>query len=194
MASLFTDIVNQRPEEIETRSIDSLQWFQTNVRDIRRTPSSLMKENQNFVTRFELGKMYMFMYEAKRKDKLKYYDYFPVTICLKRYATGFMGINLHYLAPRYRALLMDGLYEFYREIEDESYFQIRYPSVKSISKLRWAKPCIKQYQYPYIDSRIVEVRPEHMDMVVMLPSQQFRSKGTITNANDIYRESIRKIS
>ena len=194
MASLFTDIVNQRPEEIETRSIDSLQWFQTNVRDIRRTPSSLMKENQNFVTRFELGKMYMFMYEAKRKDKLKYYDYFPVTICLKRYATGFMGINLHYLAPRYRALLMDGLYEFYREIQDESYFQIRYPSVKSISKLRWAKPCIKQYQYPYIDSRIVEVRPEHMDMVVMLPSQQFRSKGTITNANDIYRESIRKIS
>ena len=194
MASLFTDIVNQRPEEIETRSIDSLQWFQTNVRDIRRTPSSLMKENQNFVTRFELGKMYMFMYEAKRKDKLKYYDYFPVTICLKRYATGFMGINLHYLAPRYRALLMDGLYEFYREIEDESYFQIRYPSVKSISKLRWAEPCIKQYQYPYIDSRIVEVRPEHMDMVVMLPSQQFRSKGTITNANDIYRESIRKIS
>lgn len=194
MASLFTDIVNQRPEEIETRSIDSLQWFQTNVRDIRRTPSSLMKENQNFVTRFELGKMYMFMYEAKRKDKLKYYDYFPVTICLKRYSTGFMGINLHYLAPRYRALLMDGLYEFYREIEDESYFQIRYPSVKSISKLRWAKPCIKQYQYPYIDSRIVEVRPEHMDMVVMLPSQQFRSQGTTTNANDIYRESIRKIS
>lgn len=194
MASLFTDIVNQRPEEIETRSIDSLQWFQTNVRDIRRTPSSLMKENQNFVTRFELGKMYMFMYEAKRRDKLKYYDYFPVTICLKRYSNGFMGINLHYLAPRYRALLMDGLYEFYREIEDESYFQIRYPSVKSISKLRWAKPCIKQYQYPYIDSRIVEVRPEHMDMVVMLPSQQFRSQGTTTNANDIYRESIRKIS
>ena len=194
MASLFTDIVNQRPEEIETRSIDSLQWFQTNVRDIRRTPSSLMKENQNFVTRFELGKMYMFMYEAKRKDKLKYYDYFPVTICLKRYSNGFMGINLHYLAPRYRALLMDGLYEFYREIDDESYFQIRYPSVKSISKLRWAKPCIKQYQYPYIDSRIVEVRPEHMDMVVMLPSQQFRSQGTTTNANDIYRESIRKIS
>jgi len=194
MASLFTDIVNQRPEEIETRSIDSLQWFQTNVRDIRRTPSSLMKENQNFVTRFELGKMYMFMYEAKRKDKLKYYDYFPVTICLKRYSTGFLGVNLHYLSPKYRALLMDGLYEFYREIEDESYFQIKYPTIKSVSKLRWAKPCLKQYQYPYIDSRIVEVRPEHMDMVVMLPSQQFRSKGTKTNANDIYRESIRKIS
>ena len=67
MASLFTDIVNQRPEEIqETRSIDSLQWFQTNVRDIRRTPSSLMKENQTLSSRFELGKMYMFMYGEKK--------------------------------------------------------------------------------------------------------------------------------
>ena len=88
---------------------------------------------------------------------------------------------------------MDGLYEFYREIEDESYFQIKYPTIKSVSKLRWAKPCIKQYQYSYIDSRIVEVRPEHMDMAVMLPSQRFISKGTTTNANDIYRKSIRKV-
>jgi hypothetical protein len=192
MASLFTDIVGSAPEELESRTLDSLQWFQRNVRDIRRTPSSIIKENQNFVTRFELGKMYMFMYDPKGRDKLKYYDYFPITICLKRYATGFMGINLHYLAPKYRALLMDGLYEFYKEIESNSYFQIRYP-VKSVSKLRWAKPCIKQYQYGYLDSRIVEVLPEHMDMAVMLPSQRFRSKGSTTNANDIYRKSLRKV-
>ena len=193
MASLFTDIVGSAPEELESRTLDSLQWFQRNVRDIRRTPSSLMKENQNFVTRFELGKMYMYMYDPKGRDKLKYYDYFPITICLKRYATGFMGINLHYLSPKYRALLMDGLYEYYKEIEGNSYFQIRYPTVRSVSKLRWAKPCIKQYQYGYLDSRIVEVLPEHMDMAVMLPSQRFRSKGSTTNANDIYRKSLRKV-
>tara|TARA_B100000902_G_C27266473_1_gene893811 strand:+ start:17 stop:598 length:582 start_codon:yes stop_codon:yes gene_type:complete len=193
MASLFTDIIGSAPEELESRTLDSLQWFQSNVRDIRRTPASLIKENQNFVTRFELGKMYMYMYDPKGRDKLKYYDYFPITICLKRYATGFMGINLHYLSPKYRALLMDGLYEYYKEIEGNSYFQIRYPTVKSVSRLRWAKPCIKQYQYGYLDSRIVEVLPEHMDMAVMLPSQRFRSKGSTTNANDIYRKSLRKV-
>ena len=193
MASLFTDIVGSAPEELESRTLDSLQWFQSNVRDIRRTPSSLIKENQNFVTRFELGKMYMYMYDPKGKNKLPYYDYFPITICLKRYASGFMGINLHYLSPKYRALLMDGLYEYYKEIEGNSYFQIRYPTVKSVSRLRWAKPCIKQYQYGYLDSRIVEVLPEHMDMAVMLPSQRFRSKGSTTNANDIYRKSLRKV-
>ena len=155
MASLFTDIVGSAPEELESRTLDSLQWFQRNVRDIRRTPSSLIKENQNFVTRFELGKMYMYMYDPKGKNKLPYYDYFPITICLKRYASGFMGINLHYLSPKYRALLMDGLYEYYKEIEGNSYFQIRYPTVKSVSRLRWAKPCIKQYQYGYLDSRML---------------------------------------
>ena len=193
MASLFRDIVGSAPEELESRTLDSLQWFQRNVRDIRRTPSSIIKENQNFVTRFELGKMYMYMYDPKGKNKLPYYDYFPITICLKRYASGFMGINLHYLSPKYRALLMDGLYEYYKEIEGNSYFQIRYPTVKSVSRLRWAKPCIKQYQYGYLDSRIVEVLPEHMDMAVMLPSQRFRSKGSTTNANDIYRKSLRKV-
>ena len=121
MASLFTDIVGSAPEELESRTLDSLQWFQSNVRDIRRTPSSLIKENQNFVTRFELGKMYMYMYDPKGRDKLKYYDYFPITICLKRYATGFMGINLHYLSPKYRALLMDGLYEYYKELHERGH-------------------------------------------------------------------------
>ena len=43
------------------------------------------------------------MYEIKGKDK-PYYDY-SLTICVKRYPTGFMGVNLHYLAPRYRHYL-----------------------------------------------------------------------------------------
>ena len=193
MASLFSDIVQQRPEEIENLTLDSLDWFRGNVRDIRRAPEKFMKENQNFVQRFELGKMYMFMYEAKGKDKLPYYDYFPLTICVKRYPTGFMGVNLHYLAPRYRALLMDGLYEFLDDRGEDYAFRVRYPALRSISRLRWAKPCIKQYQYAHLDGRIVEVQPEHMDMVVMLPMQRFRSRNSTKNANDIYRDSIRKI-
>ena len=57
MASLFSDIVEQRPEQLENLTYDSLQWFQGNVRDIRRSPEKFLKEGQNFVQRFELGKM-----------------------------------------------------------------------------------------------------------------------------------------
>ena len=194
MASLFSDIIGQRPEEIEAHTFNSLEWFQKNVRDIRRSPDKLLKENQNFVTRFELGKMYMFMYDAKRQDTLKYYDYFPLSICLRRYPTGFLGANLHYIAPKYRALLMDAMYQYIEKDEttEEAYFRVRYPMIKSISRLRWARPCLKQYQYGYVNSRIVEVQPEAMDMVVMLPSHKFKSKGTNFNANLVHRESLGK--
>ena len=40
MASLFSDIVQQRPEEIENLTLDSLDWFRGNVRDIRRALKS----------------------------------------------------------------------------------------------------------------------------------------------------------
>jgi len=195
MASLFSDIIGQRPEQIEALTFNSLEWFQKNVRDIRRAPDKLLKENRNFVTRFELGKMYMFMYDAKRKETLKYYDTFPLTICLKRYPTGFLGLNLHYIAPRYRALLMDAMYQYIEEDEttEEAFFRVKYPMVKSISRLRWAKPCIKQYQYSYLNSRIVEVQPQAMDMVVMLPSQKFKSGSANMNANIVHRDSLRKI-
>ena len=109
-----------------------------------------------------------------------------------------MGINLHYIAPRHRALLMDALYQYMDEVEEEGEtavqprFRIRYPMIKSISRLRWAKPCIKQYQFGYLNSRIVEVQPEAMDMVVMLPSQKFKSKGTNFSANIVHRESLGK--
>ena len=72
MASLFSDIVQQRPEEIENLTLDSLDWFRGNVRDIRRSPEKFMKENQNFVQRFELGKMYMFMYEGKSRVRINF--------------------------------------------------------------------------------------------------------------------------
>tara|TARA_B100001109_G_C18819849_1_gene453912 strand:+ start:373 stop:963 length:591 start_codon:yes stop_codon:yes gene_type:complete len=191
MASLFQDILDSKPEELEAKSIDSLQWFQSNIRDIRRTPTVVMKEAQNFVTRFDLGRMYMYMYMPKGMGKLPYYDLFPLTVVLKRYATGFLGFNMHYIAPRYRVLLMDYLYEVQEESQEDTQFRVRYPDVKSISRLRWARPCIKQYQYPYINSRIVEVKPEHMDFVTMMPNHMFRKGKNMQkfNALDVYRDS-----
>lgn len=192
MASLFSDILGSKPEELVEKTTDSLEWFQQNIRNIRRAPESLMKENQNFVTRFDIGKMYMYMYLPKGMKKLPYYDVFPLTVVLKRYPTGFLGFNMHYIAPRYRVMLMNSLYDYQEDAKsDSTEFNIRYKDVKSVSRLRWAKPCIKQYLYSEVNSRIVEVRPSHMDFVTMLPSQMFRRGANQNkfNALDVYRDS-----
>ena len=63
--------------------------------------------------------------------------------------------------------------------------------VKSISRLRWARPCLKRYFYRNVNSRIVEVQPEHMDFVTLLPSQRFRTGVNFNkfSALDVYRDS-----
>ena len=82
-------------------------------------------------------------------------------------------------------------YEFLMENEDkpeDTRFRVIYQMVKSMSKLRWARPCLKQYQYNYIDSRICQVMPEHFDLVAMLPTQRFQK----ANANYVYSRSREK--
>ena len=63
-----------------------------------------------------------------------------------------------------------------------------YKFVKSISRLRWAKPCIKQYYYGNIDSMVCQIMPEHWSLVTMLPVQKFKGE----NANTVYKNSARK--
>lgn len=191
MASLFEEIKIERPDSIEDLSLQSLEWFRENVRYIKRSSDQLQNENQNFVARPELGRMYMFHYLPKTASKLKYWDYFPLVIVLKRYGTGFLGMNLHYISPRDRSILLNEMYDFLDENEDQpedTRFKLVYDMVKNISRLNRARPCIKQYIYSNIDSRICQVLPEHFGLVSMLPSTRFQN----VNANTVYSDSRKK--
>lgn len=50
----------------------------------------------------EAGEMYFFNYIATKPNRLKYYDQFPVTYIINTFPDGFLGANLHYLAPKLR--------------------------------------------------------------------------------------------
>ena len=45
----------------------------------------------------------------KLKNKLPYYDRFPLTLPIEQYSDGFLGINLHYLSILMRIRLLDRL-------------------------------------------------------------------------------------
>jgi hypothetical protein len=184
MGALLDSLNEERPDELYNRSRDSLDWFRQNLRLIKVRSASLLDELDPSVKSVELGKMYMFFYDAKTQDKLPYWDYFPLCIPIKKYNTGFMGLNLHYISPRVRLKLLD---QMYSNVNEDA-FGVNYRMVKSMGKLKWAKPCIKQYLYGFFASYIKEVQPEYWDMVSMLPSTKFN-----TNANTVYAESMRKI-
>src|SRR4051812_41636100 len=46
------------------------------------------------------GEMIFFMYDAKWKDKLPFFDRFPLIFPVEMYPNGFAGMNLHYLPNR----------------------------------------------------------------------------------------------
>ena len=115
MESLIKRLEQETTTELEARSIESLRWFQQRVKTIKVTSEAFYRQSSlNKARRYLEGRMYTFFYDAKYKEKLPYWDRFPVVLILDMYQGGFSGLNLHYIPPRYRVRL---LYELYKYIK-----------------------------------------------------------------------------
>ena len=76
-------------------------WFTKNVASLTRVNRQALLRDKNAISRsrFLGGRLYQFVYDPKTKDKLLYYDKFPLSIMLEKAEGGFYGLNLHYLRP-----------------------------------------------------------------------------------------------
>jgi len=110
---------------------------------------------------------------------------------LKRNSDGFLGLNLHYLPLRYRIIFMRKLLPLaiYNEMDEIKRIRVTYPILDSSRKYREFRPCIKQYLYTNIRSRILAVEPEEWDVALHLPIHQFRKES----AKTIWQESLEQI-
>ena len=68
------------------------------------------------------------------KDKLPYFDRFPVVIIIETYETGFLGINFHYIPPMKSREVLDGLLRYWDGETDD--IEMTYSLLKKISKLK----------------------------------------------------------
>ena len=178
-------------------SRDSFVWLTKKINGLR-SPSRLImpitKETGRYTqsgTKFLMGGLYFFMYDPKNKATLPYYDKFPLVIPLKRNPDGFLGLNLHYLPLRYRITFMRKLLPLaiYNEMDEIKRIRVTYPILDSTRKYREFRPCIKQYLYTNIRSRILAVEPEEWDVALHLPIHQFRKES----AKTIWQESLEQI-
>lgn len=123
-----------------------------------------------------VGSMYMFKYDAKHKDTLPFWDMYPVIFPFRRIEGGFLGINLHYLPPGLRAILMDGLYEYANndKYNEATKIKLNYQLLKNTADLRWFKPCVKHYLTDHVRSKLIYIHPNEWDIAMMLPVQSFQ--------------------
>lgn len=179
MAQIFDDILVRgvRQGQIPARTQDAREWFRNKARESRsnaRYPANII-DSGNKTNNVLVGHMYHFFYDPKTKADLPYYDRFPLIFMVGPAPKGFYGINLHYLPPKLRALLMDNLYSVVsdKRYDENTKLRISYDILKGASKYRFFKPTFKHYLNANVQSRFVKIDSVEWDIALFLPTERF---------------------
>lgn len=137
------------------------------------------------------GRLYAYMYDAKHKDTLPYWDRFPLIVYLglgKQGSTTLMyGLNLHYIPPKARQQFLEELLKQYANtptITNKTKLKINWSQVKGFAG---ADKMIKAYLPGHIKGSLIEIKPSDWANVVLLPTQSFQSKGKRFSANAVWK-------
>ena len=176
MAYLLDRITQQLSEEgLEPRTNAAREWLKAKVKNLSPQRTALMKDRDKIKNRSMLGCMYFYFYDPKLKDSLPYYDRFPLVIPIERYPDGFLGLNLHYISPKQRIILLDKLSVFLNNdnYDETTKFRLKYHTLKNASRIFEGTPCIKRYLYKHVDSRFLEIPAEEWDIAALIPYEYF---------------------
>lgn len=128
-----------------------------------------------------IGRFYFYFYEAKHKEELPYYDKFPMVIPIEQYTDGFLGLNLHYIPPKDRLILLTQLQKFANASlnDDRVRLRLSYPLLKAAHNAYRATPCVKRYLTSHIKSRVIEIPGSEWHIAAALPLQKFSGASSV---------------
>ena len=160
-------------------------WFREKVKQAGAsakmkavTPNQLLRRQPD--DNILLGKMFFYKYDPKFAKKLPYWDMYPLVFPFERAPGGFYGLNLHYIPPRDRAVLMDNLnqYASNNKYDQTTRLELSYRLLKRYGR---AVPCVKRYLGDRIVSQTVRIDADEWEVAIFLPVERFQkaSKGTV---------------
>ncbi len=173
--SIFEDIKKHNADYSPNNSV---KWFRQNVTNAFASMGTQQFLGKNLskqvktITPKEIGKMVFFGYDPKGKDKLPYYDKFPMILPFYVDRTHFMGINLHYLDPRKRLTILDGLLKFSTDgkIDDNMKVKLSWQLLQKVADHRAAANSVKKYIFAeHVKTNFVIVDPSDWPIAVFLP-------------------------
>ena len=169
--TIFEKITNMTGGEKQ-----SFNWYKNAVKKVsseyKKDPSKIIRQeridsrgqeeelDENLLRRYAVsGHLYMFEYKAKMKW-LPYYDTFPLVYVMKANPDEFWGVNLHYMAPKKRIMVIKKLME---------------------GRIDVPKKCFHKYLTSQVDGLMLDLAASEWDTAILLPIENFirNAKGSM---------------
>ena len=171
----------------------SAQWFHDKVRGLKgelrnkfssTNAAKFYRESEKinphvFKKRVSLGDLFCYYYNPKYRQVLPYYDMFPMIMLIGADKDTFLGINSHYLAPKFRAILLD------RVTAKVGRGLINW---KKISMIREIAPTVKRYRFDHIMKKVVPIEENEQEIAIFLPTERFKK----ASRTQVWADSKRK--
>lgn len=184
MSNIDNDLIKKIAQKYEDsvknpkrHTRESLNWFRTYIRKNYKTVRQpRMMQNASFRNSPRIGELYMYVYDAKHKATLPYYDKFPLVFVFNNQVAGaHYGINLHYLPPVLRVKLFTALLELRNEkrYRASTRLKMQWELLNSFAGSPYVAPCVKMYLTKQMRSKFIVVDPQVWEIVVSLPLERF---------------------
>ena len=162
----------------------STAWFRDKIAELGKPTATQLIRDGKRASRPFYGNLNMFFYDPKFKNKLPYYDRFPLVLPLERYSDGFLGINLHYLPIPLRIRLLDELMDYSTDtnFDKKTKINTNYQRLKNVNLI---KPTLKRYLAGQVKSAFRKIDADEFTVATLLPVQRF-SKAS---ANKVWSDS-----
>ena len=171
----------------------SAKWFQDKIKGLKgevknrfssTNAAKFYRESEKindavFQKRASLGDLFCYYYNPKYRKTLPYYDMFPMIMLLSAEKETFLGINFHYLRPKWRAILLDRV---------TAKIGGGLPKWSKLRQIRQIAPTIKRYRFDHIMKKVIPIEEDEQEIAIFLPTERFKKAG---KAN-VWSDSERK--
>ena len=164
MATVFDKILDT------TTGPKSYDWYRKKVSSMT-TPGARSLINKGKATlRPKYGIMNLFGYDPKHKDRLHYYDTFPLIFPLEPAKGGFIGLNFHYLPPLARVRFLRSLANTTtdKKFDKKTRYNINWRNNTFMKKTA------KHYLFNQVRTSFLNITAEEMAIAIFLHVARFK--------------------
>jgi len=203
----FLSAIEQlRQDAVGGTTAKAVRWYSQKISQLNPStyrPSRLMEGTPSGLGALQSkfgflpGDFYLYFYDPKTKDKLPYYDIFPLVMPFdiatnkEGIIDGFVGINFHYLPPMLRMKLFAAVKEHTNNdrFDDKTRVMLTWNTLRHAAAFPGILSCVKRYLFSHIQSSLLKINPFDWKTAIMLPVQQFQKTSTQT----VWRHSVERV-